>query len=298
MKTSLKADLALLMITIFWGTSCLLTKIGLGEIGAFNLIALRFLIAFSLSAAVFWKKIRYADRRTVQYSAIISLILFTEYIAMTYGVKLTSVSNAGFLTCLAGVFVPVISFIFLKQKLERKVLASICLTFLGIYLLTVNERISFNLGDLLCTLCSIVFAVHIIVLGKLTVRVDSVALGVIQLGFAGVFALAFSFFFEDPVLPATQQSWLIVIALSVFCTAIAFIVQTVAQKYTSPVHTGFIFSLEPVFTAILAFIFAHEILPLKGYFGGFLMIISVILVEVDFQSLLNRKYSPAEREQA
>jgi drug/metabolite transporter (DMT)-like permease len=298
MKTSLKADLALLMITIFWGTSCLLTKIGLGEIGAFNLIALRFIIAFSLSAAVFWKKIRHADRRTVRYAAIISVILFMEYVAMTYGVKMTSVSNAGFLTCLAGVFVPIISFAFLKQKLEIKVLAGICLTFIGIYLLTVNERISFNLGDLLCTLCSIIFAVHIIVLGKLTVKVDSVALGVIQLGFAGIYALAFSYIFEDPILPASPQSWLIVITLSVFCTAIAFIVQTVAQKYTSPVHTGFIFSLEPVFTAIVAFIFVNEVLPLKGYLGGFLMIVSVILVEIDFKTLLSRKNSPAEREQA
>ncbi len=286
MKTSLKADLALLMITMFWGTSCLLTKIGLGDIREFNLIALRFIIAFSLSAAVFWKKIRHADRRTVQYAAIISLILFTEYIAMTFGVKMTSVSNAGFLTCLAGIFVPIISFVFLKQKLEKKVLTSICLTFIGIYLLTVSDRVTFNSGDLLCTLCSIVFAVHIIVLGKLTVKVDSVALGVIQLGFAGVYALAFSSLFEDPILPATQQSWLIVVSLSVFCTAIAFIVQTVAQKYTSPVHTGFIFSLEPVFTAIVAFLFANEVLPFKGYIGGFLMVVSVILVEVDFKSLL------------
>ena len=288
MKTSLKADLALLMITIFWGTSCLLTKIGLGDIREFNLIALRFIIAFTLSAAVFWKRIRYADRRTVKYAAIISVILFTEFIAMTYGVKMTRVSNAGFLTCLAGVFVPIISFVILKQKQEAKVLVSIILTFIGIYLLTVNDSVTFNLGDFLCTLCSVVFAVHIIVLGKLTVKVDSVVLGVIQLGFAGAYALAFSFLFESPILPATQQSWLIVISLSVFCTAIAFIVQTVAQKYTSPVHTGFIFSLEPVFTAIIAFLFAGEVLPFKGYIGGFLMVVSVILVEVDFKSLLNK----------
>lgn len=296
MKTYVKADLMLLMITIFWGTSCLLTKIGLGEIREFNLIALRFIMAFALSAAVFWKRIRQVDRQTVRYAAILSAILFTVYIAMTFGVKLTSVSSAGFLTCLAGVFIPIISFLFLKQKQEKKVLISIFLTLIGIILLTVNEGINFNLGDLLCTLCSLIYAVHIIVTGKLTVKVDSVALGVLQLGFAGVYAIIFSFIFEGPVLPATVSSWLIVITLSVFCTGVAFIVQTVAQKYTSPVHTGFIFSLEPVFTAIVAFIFAGEILPLKGYIGGFLMVVSVMLVEIDFKAIL-KKDNPAAQDE-
>jgi drug/metabolite transporter (DMT)-like permease len=291
MKTYLKADLMLLMITIFWGTSCLLTKFGLGEIREFNLIALRFIMAFVLSSAVFWKKIRHVDRRTVRYAAILSAILFTVYVAMTFGVKLTSVSSAGFLTCLAGVFIPILSYIFFKQKQEKRVLVSICMTLIGIILLTVNEGIIFNLGDLFCTLCSLAYAVHIIVTGKLTVKVDSVLLGVMQLGFVGVYALIFSFIFESPALPATVPSWLIVVTLSVFCTAIAFIVQTVAQKYTSPVHTGLIFSLEPVFTAIVAFLFAGEILPLKGYFGGFLMVIGVMLVEIDFKALL-KKDSP------
>jgi len=285
LKAYLKADLMLLLITIFWGTSCLLTKIGLGGIQEFNLIALRFIIAFLLSAIVFWKKIRHIDRITVKYAAILSSILFAVFAFMTFGVKFTTVSNAGFLTCLAGVFIPIILFIFLREKPETKVLISICLAFLGIILLTVNDRISFNLGDLLCTLCSLAFAVHIIVTGKLTREVDSVALGVMQLGFAGVYGLIFSFIFESPMLPATNQSWLIVLALSIFSTAIAFIVQTVAQKYTTPVHTGLIFSLEPVFTAFFAFIFVNEILSLKGYLGGFIMVVSVILVEIDFKAL-------------
>lgn len=292
MRNDLKADFMLLLVTIFWGTSCLLTKIGLGDIREFNLIALRFLIAFALSSAVFWKKIRHIDGRTVKYAAVLSGILFAVFVFMTFGVKLTSVSNAGFLTCLAGVFIPIISYIFMKQKQEKKVLVSICLTFAGIVLLTVNERLTFNLGDLFCTLCSLAFAVHIIVMGKLTNEVDSVALGVMQLGFVGAYGLIFSLLLESPVLPATNQSWLIVIALSIFCTAMAFIVQTVAQKYTSPVHTGLIFSLEPVFTAVVAFLFANEVLPFKGYFGGFLMIVSVILVEIDLKALMQKKMQP------
>lgn len=288
---SYQADLMLLMVTIFWGTSCLLTKIGLGGIGEFNLIALRFVIAFTLAAIVFRRKVMTADRKTIKYSAIMSVILFTEFIFMTFGVKYTTVSNAGFLTCLAGVFVPLIAFVFLRQKPERKVLICICLTAIGIYLLTVNAKITFNIGDLLCTLCSVTFAVHILVIGKFTREVDSVSLGVIQLGFVGIYGLVFSFLFEHPMLPQTPATWLVVLSLSVLCTAVAFIAQTVAQKYTSPVHTGLIFSLEPVFTAVTAFLFANEVLPLKGYFGGLLMVISILYVEVDLSALRKQKSS-------
>jgi len=286
-----QADLMLLMVTMFWGTSCLLTKIGLGGIGEFNLIALRFVIAFTLAAIIFWKKIITADKKTVKYGAILSVILFTEYIFMTFGVKYTTVSNAGFLTCLAGVFVPIIAFVFLKQKPERKVLICISLTAVGIYLLTVNAKLTFNFGDLLCTLCSLTFAFHILAIGRFTLEVDSISLGVIQLGFAGVYSTIFSFLFEHPALPSTAQSWLVVLSLSILCTAVAFIVQTVAQKYTTPVHTGLIFSLEPVFTAVTAFLFANEVLPLKGYFGGLLMVVSIIYVEVDISAL--RKRNPS-----
>lgn len=283
MKTQLKADLFLIMITMLWGASCLLTKIGLGGIQEFNLITLRFIIAFLLSSIVFWKKFQNFSRKTVMYAAILGGILFTVFAFMTFGVKYTTASNAGFLTCLASAFIPIILFLYKKQLPEIKVVISICLTFLGICLLSLNGKLQFNKGDLLCILCSLSFSIHIIVAGNLTREVDSVSLGVLQLGFVGLYSLVFSFIFEAPRLPTTNQSWFTVIALSIFCTAIAFIVQMVAQKYTTPTHTGLIFSLEPVFAATFAFVFAGEILPLRGYIGGIILIISIILVEIDIK---------------
>lgn len=146
-----------------------------------------------------------------------------------------------------------------------------------------NEQLQFNKGDLLCILCSLTFATHIIVTGILTRGVDSISLGVLQLGFVGIYSMVLSFIFETPRLPASNQSWFIVFTLSIFCTAIAFIVQTVAQKYTTSTHTGLIFSLEPAFGAIFAFIFAGEILSIRGYIGAIILIISILLVELDFK---------------
>nr|WP_240381131.1 EamA family transporter [Bacillus mycoides] len=45
-----------------------------------------------------------------------------------------------------------------------------------------------------------------------------------------------------------------------------------AQKYTTSTHTGLIFSLEPVFSALFAYVFMNELLPLKGYIGAVLIL--------------------------
>ncbi|MFB7641908.1 DMT family transporter [Peribacillus butanolivorans] len=286
MKIQLKADLMLLMITFFWGASILLTKIGLDYIQEYNLISLRFIIAFLLSGIVFYKHLIKIDFKTVKYAFILASILFIVYVFATFGTKYTSVSNAGFLMSLTVIFIPVLSSIFLKQRPEKKVVLGIVLAIVGIGLLTLNNQLKIGYGDILCILCALFYAVHIIVTGTMTKHVNSITLGVLQLGFVGLFSIIFSMFMETPKLPDTSESWFSILALSIFCTAVAFIVQITAQQYTSPTHTGLIFSLEPVFSAGFAFFFTGETLTFKGYLGATFLLLSVLIAELDFKSLL------------
>jgi drug/metabolite transporter (DMT)-like permease len=142
-----------------------------------------------------------------------------------------------------------------------------------------------NVGDFLCILGAALYAAHIIVTGELTRNVDSITLGILQLGFAGVLGLLFSLSMEETALPSTTESWYSVLALSILCSAIGFVAQTVAQNHTNPTHTGLIFSLEPVFAAIFAFLFADEALSLRGYLGAAIILFSVLNAEVDLKKL-------------
>ena len=54
--------------------------------------------------------------------------------------------------------------------------------------------------------------------------------------------------------------------------------QPIAQKYTTVESTGFLFSLEPVFSAIFAFIFLNENMGEQGYFGAWLILLGVLVV--------------------
>lgn len=280
MNIQKKADLALIMVVMFWGTSNLLTKVGLGDLNEFNLIALRFVIAFALTSVIFRKRLAAVDLNTVKRAGMLSVILFFVFIFATFGVRYTTVSNAGFLTCLSGIIVPMINFAVFRIKQDKMTVLSIVMALTGVWLLIAGTSITFNIGDILCILCSVAFAVHILVTERLTKDVDSVALGVIQLGFVGIYAVVFSFMLETPTLPVSFSNWMVVLGLSVFSTAIAFVTQTVAQKYTTATHTGLIFTFEPLFSVLIAYIFLGEILSLRGYAGAALMLTSLLLVEL------------------
>lgn len=292
MSNQLKANLMLLIVTIFWGSSYLFMKMGLVSIPEFNLITLRFGISFLLAGIVFYRRLLKTDFKTIKYAFILGSLLFSVFASITYGVKTTSASNAGFLVSLTVIFVPLLQAVLYKTVPEKRIILGVSLALTGIGFLTLNHQLKISVGDLLCILGALFYAIHIIVTGKLTKNVDSITLGVLQLGFTGAWGLLFSLFLETPQLPRTTEAWTAVLVLGVLCSAIGFVTQTIAQKYTTPTHTGLLFSLEPVFAAIFAFAFAEEILTIKGYIGAGLVLVGVFTAEIDFKrAFLKRNYN-------
>ena len=114
-----------------------------------------------------------------------------------------------------------------------------------------------------------------------TEGLDALNMGVFELAFVAIVTLILSFIIEKPRLPQSTSVWVAALFLGLFCTGIAFVVQAIQQKYTTASHVGLIFTLEPVFASVIAFVFANEILRPRSYVGMVLMVISLILMEVD-----------------
>ena len=285
MKTQAKADLMLLVVVLFWGISYLLIDISLTEVETFNLNALRFLIAFFIAAIAAFTKVRKPSVTTLKYAALLGFLLMLVYIGATYGVMYTSLSNAGFLCALTVVLTPVLGFFFKGQKPEKKLAIAVLLAFVGIALLSLNNQLKPALGDIFCIFAALAYAVHLLVTETAVAseKVNAFQLGVWQLGFAGIYQCIVSYAIETPHLPESPKVWASVLVLSVFCTGLAFIVQAVAQQYTSATHVGVIFSLEPVFSAIVAFAFAGEILTARAYVGAVILLTGLFVMEIDFK---------------
>ena len=193
------------------------------------------------------------------------------------------------------IFTPIMEWIVFKKRPSKKfsLVLLICIT--GIALLTLGKDFSLNMehlkGDLLCVMCAFSYAILLIFteIGVKNEKVDPYQMGVFQIGITGVLNLILAFIIETPHFPETMEVWGAVAFLAVFCTGVAYVMQPIAMQYTSSGHVGVIFALEPVFSAIVAFMFAGEVLFAKQYLGGALMLFSIILMEVDIKSLFKRR---------
>lgn len=290
-KNQIRADLMLLLVTFAWGISYILVDYSMTDLGPMTLNAHRFIIAFIVAGGIGFKQLKNVNKETIFYSIGVGSALSLVYICVTYGMKYTTVSNAGFLCAMTVLFTPLFARIFLKEKQELKVIISVILSIIGIALLTLNEDFSINMdhikGDILCLGCGLFYSVDLLLTEKAVSQktVDAFSLGVFQLGIAGVEFLIMAFIFEVPHLPTSPSIWGSTLFLAIFCTGLAFIVQPIAQKYTTASHTGIVFTLEPVFNVIAAYFILHEVMSLKSYFGGAIMIVAILFMELNLPFL-------------
>ncbi len=287
MNTQKKADLALLLVSLLWGASYYAMDVSLTEISPFMLSAYRFFGAFLIASMFTFKLLRGISKTTIKYAALIGVALFGVYFGATTSVLYTSLSNAGFLCALAVVFTPLLAFVFKKERLSGQMIIVVVMAFVGIALLSITDELTVASGDLLALLASISYAVMILLVDAAVSKpdVNSYHLGVMQLGFTGVYFLILAFFMGEIVIPKEPNVIIAVIFLTVLCTGVAFIVQTIAQKHTTPVRVGIIFSTEPVFAGVVAFAFAGEILSVRGYIGAAIVVSCLFAMEIDFNKI-------------
>lgn len=277
------ADLTMVCIAMAWGTSYLFMKLGLGVLPPFTVLALRFCIAFLIVASIFFKQLNHTWR-TIGNGALLGVLTYGMCALLILGLKTTTASNAGFLTSTAVVMVPIFHAFLVKKLPDISVIVGTILTTVGISCLTLQQSLVFHSGDILCFVGAVIYAIYIILTDKLSKQDDGLLLGIWQIGFAGLYSSVSALIFETPSLPSSTIGWVAVLGLAVLGSAFAFVAQPVAQKYTTPEHTGVLFSLEPVFAAIFAFIFLHETMSGRGYLGVILVMAGVFTVSLTAKS--------------
>jgi len=285
MSHQTKANMVLVIVNVFWGLSYVFMKMGLSSLQIFNIVSLRFLIAFLIAGILFYKRLKMVTKKLIISSLMLGTLLFGVFTFVTFGVSMTSASNAGFLVSLTVLFVPLINCLLVQRLPSWQTCIGLVFTLTGIGLLTLKHSFSLNTGDLLCIIGALLYANYIILTGKLTKQDDPLTLGILQLGVAGVLAMICSIIFENPSLPSTLNTWVAILGLGILCSAVGFICQTIAQKYTTPTHTGLIFALEPIFAALFAVLFLKEIFTLKDIFGCSIVILGILIAQIDMKSL-------------
>jgi drug/metabolite transporter (DMT)-like permease len=143
-----------------------------------------------------------------------------------------------------------------------------------------TDLMDINKGDLLVAGCAVVYAFHILLLGRFAASANLGVLIVTQIA-TGMGVGAATFWWAEPVrIQWTTNVWLALLVTSLLATALAFSVQTWAQRFSSPTRTALIFSMEPVFAWATSYVLAGELLSRRGTLGAVLILAGILLVEV------------------
>ena len=280
MQENHKYNICMFIATIFFGMTYVLTKICLNYSTELHIISFRFLIAFVISLIFLQRKIFPIKIKEILYSLILSVLLFMVFITMTIGVKYTTATNASFLISLSVIFIPFFSWIFNKEKPKKSIFIVLIIALIGIMLLTLDKNLEFHIGDILCLICSLLFSFHVLITERFVKNNNPITLGVLQFGGVALLSFLVQYPIEKFTLPKNEKFWISLMILSVFCTALAYIIQTVSQKKLSSTLIGLILSLEPIFSGIFGYFILNEYLSPQQYIGAFLLLISIIYVSV------------------
>lgn len=270
-----KADFLLFTAAFVWGSSYGFMKLGAETMPPISIAALRCLFAFFLLLPFFLKRIRTTDREILKYSAITGFLIASVFIGVIYGVIGTSASTAGFLISTSVIMVPILHGLYIRKMPSLPIMAGTVIVTAGLFILNGVTSITLDKGFVLCLLAAFLYALDILFTNTFVSKVDSLLLGIWQMGFAGLIAGAASLLLETPRLPSTLPEWSAILGLAVFSSAYGFTVQAVAQEYTTPERAGFIFSLEPVFAAIFAYFFLGENMGIGELTGAALILLGV-----------------------
>ncbi len=283
----LRADLALAFTALIWGGTFVVVKDALADVSTFMYLSVRFALAALVMAIFFWHSLKGLTRSAIWAGVQIGFFMFAGYALQTTGLKYTSPSKAAFITGSSVVIVPILLAIFGRRRVNGWIWVGALAALAGLYFLTIPPEgiAGLNRGDPMVFACAVMFAVHMIVIGRYVEHHSVAALAVVQVATTALLSTL-----ALPLLSGTgveHPRWVwsgtlifAVLITSIGSTAFGFSAQTWAQQYTSPTHTAILISLEPVFAAITAWFVAREHFTGRILLGAALILAGVLFAEL------------------
>lgn len=283
--TLARSNLLLLLIAAIWGSSFVIQKLAMDIMDPFIYNALRFLLA-----AVCLMPIRYFrrgnlsimqsdDKRHMLLSTIIAgSIMFVAVAFQQIGIKHTTVSNAGFITGLYIVFVPLIG-ICIGHRYDKKISLAILIACSGLYLLSGMDGLYMERGDFFILISAFCWGCHLIVIDQISHRHHPIAFAIRQFIVCGILSLIAAIITGERLMIVTPLEWSYIVLSGVIAIAIGYTAQIYGQKVTPPSQAALILNTEAVFAAAAGIYFLGEILGPQALIGCGLMLAGTIMAQ-------------------
>jgi drug/metabolite transporter (DMT)-like permease len=275
-------DGALLAMTFVWGATFVLVKEALADVSTLLFLTIRFGVAAVALAIIFRRSFRSKNiGASVRAGLLAGACLFAGYVFQTLGLRYTTASKAGFLTGFTTPMVAVLSSAVYRKAPQAIEAVGVVIAFAGMLLMTVPAgRVEIGGGDLLVACCAVAYALHILVTGRFTRQVDMGVFMVTEIA-AGAAIGAAMFWWAEPVrIQWTPRLILALAVTSLLATALAFSIQTWAQRWMSPTRTALIFATEPLFSWLTSYVLVGDTLSRRATAGAAFILAGILLVEL------------------
>jgi drug/metabolite transporter (DMT)-like permease len=274
----LRAELALVGIAAIWGATFTVMQDAIEHLPVLTFLGYRFLAAALLVLPFVWRDLRALPAAGWRAGIAMGVFLTAGYVLQTFALEHTSASNAGFITGLFVVITPLLAALLLGVRIGAVAWGAAAASAVGLFLLAgVGEL---NRGDALALLCAVGFSLHILVTARGARDHPVGALLVIQLGFCGLVCLAAAGAAGQIEPPRGGDVWAALVVTAVFASALAYFVQTYAQRHAPPARTALILASEPAFAGLFGYLLAGDRLGALSWAGAALIMAAIVTVEL------------------
>ena len=275
------ANILLILTTVLWGTSFIITKNLTQEVPIFLYLGIRFLIAI-IGFIPYLIRIKRLNKKILLFGTLTGLLYYFAIVFQTLGIQTTTAGKAAFITGLSTIMVPFITWLGFRKALKKRVWVAVIISIVGMIFLLLEGESNIIIGDFLVLLCAVLYAFFIVLNDKYVRTVDVYLYSMVQLIVISVLSFGGSFLLNETydLMNISLSFWLIFIYMGLAVTTGTFIFQNWSQQHQGPTQTAIIFTLEPVFAVIFAsFVFGTETMTPYGWIGC-LLVFSAILITV------------------
>lgn len=294
----LPANLFLLFITLVWGATFTLTKDALYAVPVYPFLFVRFLFAgatlVGISVATRTRR-RTWNRRVWLVGSGLGLVLFGGYALQTLGLLTVSAPVTGFLTGLNVVLVPILAIPLLRTVPRVRTWLGALLAAVGLVLISGGGLTHLQFGDTLVLLCAVCLALQIVLTEKYAMNTDALTLAAVELLVVALCSLFASLSTVQGSDVWSLSIWLrpsvlwAVLVNALLGTALAYWGQNMCQKFTSAGEIAIIFTMEPVFAAVISWVFAGVALAGAGIAGGAMIFTSMLVADPSIRMPLHTR---------
>ncbi|NCO54260.1 MAG: DMT family transporter [Bacteroidetes bacterium] len=282
----LLSSILLVLAAIIWGFAFVAQKVGMEFIGPFLFNGIRFIMGSLILIPVVIslksnqnKSNLTNNKKNLYFGILLGIILFLASSAQQIGMVSTTAGNAGFITGLYVIFVPIFG-IMLKQFVPKVIWPAASLAIAGFYLLSVKKDFTISDGDIWVFLSAILWAIHVLLIGHLTKQINPITLALQQFLVCGTLSFFTAFLFEEINFYSIILAWIPLLYGGILSVGVAFTLQVVGQKHVHPSSASLILSAESLFAAIGGWLLLNEQMSLRAIFGCALILTGIILVQV------------------